>query len=159
MAVTKSSCRLHLPATAAGSAKLQQVRLGVSTRVRHSTGCKGPLHVPNGTALFPPTTALEVSITLLPAAASLHLLLLLLLQVVLNLDNLQSDPQAAAAFKGVDAVFCALGTTRAVSGSVHMCVCTPWGGGLGGGRGGGETAGLRGGEAPRYMLQLACCCW
>jgi uncharacterized BrkB/YihY/UPF0761 family membrane protein len=56
----------------------------------------------------------------------LALLLLLLLstlpQVVLNLDNLQSDPEAAAAFKGVDAVFCALGTTRAVS-SLCVYVC------------------------------------
>jgi hypothetical protein len=45
----------------------------------------------------------------------LLLLLLLLLQVTLNLDSLSSDPQAAAAFKGVDAVdaVCALGTTRA----------------------------------------------
>ena len=45
------------------------------------------------------------------------LLLLLLLQVTLNLDSLSSDPQAAAAFKGVDAVdaVCALGTTGANS--------------------------------------------
>jgi hypothetical protein len=45
----------------------------------------------------------------------LLLLLLLLLQVTLNLDSLSADPQAAAAFRGVDAVdaVCALGTTRA----------------------------------------------
>jgi hypothetical protein len=38
-----------------------------------------------------------------------------LVQVVLNLDELSTDPQAAAALKGADAVFCALGTTRVVS--------------------------------------------
>jgi hypothetical protein len=38
-------------------------------------------------------------------------------QHVVNMDNLQTE--AAAAFQGVDAVFCALGTTRSV-GLLHM---------------------------------------
>jgi len=48
---------------------------------------------------------------------------LLLSQVVVNLDNIQTDPQAQAAFSGVDAVFCALGTTRAVSAERGTRVC------------------------------------
>lgn len=38
-------------------------------------------------------------------------------QVVVDMDQLSSSPEAAAAFRGADAVFCALGTTRAVAGS------------------------------------------
>jgi hypothetical protein len=37
-------------------------------------------------------------------------------QVVVDMDQLSSSPEAAAAFRGADAVFCALGTTRGVRG-------------------------------------------
>ncbi len=35
------------------------------------------------------------------------------------MDDLESDPQVSAALGGVDSVFCALGTTRAVAGSAE----------------------------------------
>ncbi|KAL4513506.1 hypothetical protein Ndes2526B_g07557 [Nannochloris sp. 'desiccata'] len=40
-------------------------------------------------------------------------------QITVNMDTLESNPQVKSALSGVDSVFCALGTTRAVAGSAE----------------------------------------
>jgi hypothetical protein len=46
------------------------------------------------------------------------------MQVVVNMDALQAE--AASSFSGVDAVFCALGTTRAVSERIGKKAIEVW---------------------------------